>query len=279
MKQKFFDISLLKIEWGIFSIIATLIGYIIAITGVEDKYKNIFLIVSSSIFMISYIAIFLYYKFFYNRIKLKIGKVEILIKVGNIFNEEGLKVIPVNEYFDTLVDGKDIIISSSSLHGMYVKKYEKNNNLEELDNKIDEALKEYSYEENKNRKHGKKKKYEIGTTVVLGEFILTALTKFDNNNEASLSMQEYLIFLNKFWNEINRVHNGRIINVPIIGSGMSRINPVLSNQEYLEQIIWSLKTSTLITSKSRVNIIIYELEKNEISLLRLNEIFKNVNKK
>ena len=83
-------------------------------------------------------------------------------------------------------------------------------------------------------------------------------------------MQDYLKFLNDFWNEINRIHNRRIINVPIMGTGISRINPVLSEQEYLEQIIWSLKTSSLITSKSEINIIIYleHLKKNIFSEIK-----------
>lgn len=87
-------------------------------------------------------------------------------------------------------------------------------------------------------------------------------------------MQEYLKFLNDFWNEINRIHNGRVINVPIIGTGISRINPVLSEQEFLEQIIWSLKTSSLITSKSKINIIIYTGDKEKISFSELKNRFK-----
>ena len=130
------------------------------------------------------------------------------------------------------------------------------------------------YEENNQRSNGKKKRYAIGTTINIDDYILTALTKFDNENNAYLSMQEYLKFLNDFWNEINRIHNGRIINVPIIGNGISRINPVLSDQEYLEQIIWSLKTSALITSKSKINIIVYIGDKEKISFSEIKNRFK-----
>ena len=275
MKQNFFDINLVKVEWNIFSIIATITGFILAITGVPEKLKITILIISVIAFAIIYIIIFCYYKFWCKNLKLKIGKVDVTIKIGNIFKEEGLKVIPVNEYFDTLVD--DIIISNNSLHGLYVKNYQKYNNLESLDKEINNKLINYSpYEINTKRILGKQKRYNIGTTIVINDFILTALTKFNDNDEAYLSMQDYLIFLNKFWNEINRIHNGRIINVPIIGTGISRINPVLTEQEYLEQIIWSLKTSTLTTSKSRVNVIIYDLDKDKISLLRLKKIFKNM---
>lgn len=177
MKQKFLDVNLIKAEWNIFSIISTITGFILAITGIPNNYNIGILVGFIILFIIIYILIFCYYKFFCNHIELKIGKVDLNVKVGNLFKEEGLKVIPVNEYFDTQVD--DVIISQT-----------------------------------------------------------------------------------------NRIHNGRVINVPIIGTGISRINPVLSDQEFLKQIIWSLKTSALITSRSKINIIIYTEDKEKISKLK-----------
>lgn len=272
MKQKFFDLNLIKAEWNIFSIISTIAGFVLAITGVPNNWNIGILIGFIILFIIIYGIIFCYYKFWCNHIDLKIGKVDLNIKVGDLFKEEGMKVIPVNEYFDTQVD--DNIISQTSLHGMYVKEYLKYNDLESLNSKIEECLKNYKYEENLKRLNGKKKNYAIGTTININDYILTALTKFNDKNEAYLSMQEYLKFLNDFWNEINRIHNGRIINVPIIGTGISRINPVLSEQEFLEQIIWSLKTSSLITSKSKINIIVYTGYKEKISFSEIKNRFK-----
>ena len=43
------------------------------------------------------------------------------IKSGDLFEEQGFKVIPFNEYFDTQVDDK--IIANSSLNGIFIKKY------------------------------------------------------------------------------------------------------------------------------------------------------------
>ena len=272
MKQKFFDFNLIKTEWNIFSIIATITGFVLAITGVPNNWNIAILIAFIILFIIIYIGIFCYYKFWCNHIELKIGKVDLNIKIGDIFNENGLKVIPVNEYFDTQAD--DVIISQNTLHGKYIKEYLKYNDLNSLNSKIEESLLNYEFEENPHRLNGKKKRYPIGTTININDYILTALTKFDDKNNAYLSMQEYLKFLNDFWNEINRIHNGRVINVPVIGTGISRINPVLSQQEYLEQIIWSLKTSSLITSRSKINIIIYNNDKGNISFSKLKNRFK-----
>lgn len=272
MKQKFFDFNLIKTEWNIFSIISTITGFILAITGVPNNLNIIILICFLILFIIIYLILFCYYKYWCNHLELKLGKVSLDIKIGDIFKEKGMKVIPVNEYFDTQVD--DVVISRTSLHGIYVNEYLKYNDLKSLNSKIEESLAIYNYEENLNRLNGKQKRYAIGTTININDYILTALTKFNEKNEAYLSMQEYLKFLNDFWNEINRIHNGRIINVPIIGTGISRINPALSEQEFLEQLIWSLKTSAIITSKSQINIIIYTEDKEKISFSEIKNRFK-----
>ncbi|MBR5227339.1 MAG: hypothetical protein IKV94_01710 [Clostridia bacterium] len=275
MKQKFFDLNLVETEWKVFSIFATVAGFVLSILGTPKEFNIWFLIATLIVFILIYIIIFFYYRFWCTTVKLKIGKVDLTVKVGDMFNQDGMKVIPMNEYFDTQVD--DIIISQTSLNGLYVNKYSGFNNVAKLNEEISKRLKEYPFEKNNERKNGKQKKYPIGTTIVIDKFILTALTKFNEINEAHLSMQEYLNFLNNFWNEINRVHNGRVINVPIMGTGISRINPVLTEQEYLEQIILSLKTSTLITSKSKINIIVYDGDKSKISLSRLKSVFYNIN--
>lgn len=274
MKQKFIDKKLLELEWKIFSIFSTIIGFVLAIIGTPSKCNFMILIFVFIIFLIIYIGLYIYYKYKCKEIKLKIGKVDIAVKVGDIFNETGLKVIPVNEYFDTQVDDK--IIAHNTLHGMFVDKFIRRFSKKELDLKIDKELRGENYKLENERASGKKKKYSIGTTVIIEEYILSALSKFNENNEAYLSMQEYLSFLNIFWSQINRLHNGRIVNVPIMGTGMARIDPTLTPQEYLEQIILSLKTSNLITSKCKINIIIYEGDKEEISLSRLKSVFDNI---
>ena len=42
------------------------------------------------------------------QIVIKIGLTTVLVKSGDIFDEEGLKAVAFNEYFDTMVDDKVI---------------------------------------------------------------------------------------------------------------------------------------------------------------------------
>lgn len=70
------------------------------------------------------------------KIKLNIKGYDFIIKQGDIFLQEGLKVINFNEYFDTIVDNK--IIAKNSLNRKFIT--EKVKDLEKLDSTIDEQL-------------------------------------------------------------------------------------------------------------------------------------------
>ena len=107
------------------------------------------------------------------------------IKSGNIFESPELKVINFNEYFDTQVDDK--IIAKNSLNGQFIQKV-LNNNTEKLDKEIETQLKEKTVEINDNRKLGKKNKYNLGEIVVYEDYLLTSLTKFTEDNRATISL-------------------------------------------------------------------------------------------
>ncbi|MFX3637398.1 MAG: macro domain-containing protein [Candidatus Pristimantibacillus sp.] len=67
-------------------------------------------------------------------ILLTVDKSTIVVKVGDIFEENGLKVVGFNEYFDTIVSEK--IISENSLNGIYLKRFVQN--ISKLDRLIEE---------------------------------------------------------------------------------------------------------------------------------------------
>ena len=166
------------------------------------------------------------------------------VKIGDIFNESGLKVIAFNEYFDTKVD--ELIIASTSLNGKFIKNKVKNINKLDKFIKNDRCLQERVAQENQARKEGKKVKYKLGSVFLYeNEYILTAFSRFDDQNKAYLFMPDYLEFLVNFWNDIDRVYAGRSVVIPLLGSGITRFRDCLSinEQELLEIMIWSLKIS------------------------------------
>ena len=102
-----------------------------------------------------------------NRLKftnLKINNSEVDVKIGDIFQEGGLKVIAFNEYFDTLVN--EDVIASSTLNGKFIKQHIED--VDALDNAILESkhLLRRKLENDTNRTQGKTQKYRLGSIFV-----------------------------------------------------------------------------------------------------------------
>ncbi|MEX6587132.1 macro domain-containing protein [Paraclostridium bifermentans] len=273
MNISFFDGLILKIFSQVFGAISAIFSVIFIFIDIEDEYKKIALLTFIILLIIIYICIYIY-AINLKSIDIKIDRVSLTVKYGDLFYQDGLKVIPVNEYFDTIIDNK--IISTNTIHGKFIlSNYPNSQCLSTLDTKIEECLRYIPYEENNNRPEGKNKIYPISTSIeITDEYILTAFTKYDKDNIPYLNNDDYLLFLHKFWNEINRINNGRVVNIPLLGTGLSRIMPNFTEQDFLEQLIWSIKTSNLTRTRCKINIIIYNDMKDCISIFRLKNNFK-----
>jgi hypothetical protein len=226
-------------------------------------------------------VIYLILWYYYNRlksIKLSIDNSDIIIKEGDIFNQEGLKTIGFNEYFDTIVDDK--IIAKNSLNGKFINKYFSDANL------LNDYIQSYDFKEsclngeNEKRLVGNKFKFNLGTICVYNdEYLLTAFSYFDENNRAYLSMTDYLTFLLNFWDSVNVVYAQRCVSVPIFGSGITRIkgHSYISDEDLLKIMIWTFKISemkfkhpanlTIIISKDKIDRInLFELKGSKTGL-------------
>jgi hypothetical protein len=207
-------------------------------------------------------------------IHIKIGVTDIEIKTGNLFEQEGLKAVACNEYFDTEVD--DIIIVKRSLNGQVIEKYIKD--VSALDHQIetDQTLIRNISGKNENRVAGKKIKYNLGSSVLVDdEFIFTAFARFNEKNEAELTMKEYIDFLITFWNEINRLYALRTVSVPVFGSGITRFKNGFEDvdiNELLHVMIWTFKVSKIkVSYPAKLQIIIHEDKVDKINLYEIKE--------
>lgn len=204
-------------------------------------------------------------------ITLTIEESKVIIKTGDIFEQEELKVIPFNEYFDTQVDER--IIAKGSLNGKFIK-----NHIDCSVSELDDYISNYKFdaddikEVNENRTEGKKQKFEIGTVCVYGDYILAALSKFDKYNEAYLTMPEYLGFLINFWDKVNRVYALKSVSVPIFGSGLTRIkgHKVIDEQDLLKIMLWTFRISEMrFKHPAKLTIMIHEDKIDKVNLLEL----------
>ncbi|MBT2700440.1 hypothetical protein J7E79_24185 [Bacillus sp. ISL-40] len=272
LKIKIFDRILIKDFLYILSVSSVIFSFFSIIIDVSDKEKVIVGVAMTVFLLIIYLFLWIRANKL-TSVELSIDNSKVIIKIGDIFDEEGFKVIAFNEYFDTIVDNK--IISENTLNGIYIKKVV--TNIDELNTlmEIDQLLKEKIENTNENRIRGKKKRYKLGTIFRNDDFLLTAFSKFDNDNRAFLYMNDYINFLLNFWNEIDIVYSGKSVSIPLIGSGITRFKEYnnITDQELLELLLWSFKISRIkFTYPSTVTIIIHETRKDKINLFKLKEV-------
>ena len=255
---------------------ATLTAVLSAILIFID-IPNCFRITAGCFYLIILIILYLIYWKKANHqkeVSIKIGNTSIDIKAGDIFAEEGLKAIAFNEFFDTQVD--DVIISKASLNGQVIKNYLKD--IKALDNAIseDKFLQKNIIKKNVKRDVGKTTKYKLGSSVLIkDEFVLTAFSRFNDNNQAEITIQEYVNFLLSFWNEMNRLYAQRPVTVPIFGAGITRFKNGFEDidiNELLRIMIWTFKISKIkFVYPAKLTILIHESKINQVNLYEIKE--------
>lgn len=276
MKVKFFDKGIRNKFWVYFSVISGVLSFILLFNFFPDEYKDWLKYFG---LLICVILIIVYLIIWYNANNLKdinidIDGSEVSIKSGDLFKEKGLKVIPFNEYFDTIVDDK--IISNSSLNGIYIKKYFPNN-VNQLDKFIVDNSDDLDIINNQanRRLGGKSIKFKLSTIFVYEDFILTAFTKFDEHNKATLTMPEYIEFLINFWDRVNRVYAQRTVSVPVFGSGITRIkeHKNISDEDLLKIMLWTFKLSEMkFKYPAKLTIIVHKDKIGQINLFDIKSI-------
>lgn len=272
-KVKIFDRNIRKRFGIIVSGIGVVLSIVLIFVSIPEKYKILTGLIFVMILILVYLMTWLYANKLTNT-SVTIGVTSVEIKAGDIFEQDGLKAIAFNEYFDTQVDDK--IIAKKSLNGQVIDKFFTNVN--ELNQKI-EADKYLNspgniLKENIERE-GKGTRYKLGSSILVDEFIFTAFTKFSDRNEAQLTMQEYIDFLLSFWNEINRLYAQRAVTVPIFGSGITRFKNGFEDiniNELLKIMVWTFKISKIkFVYPAKLTIIIPEGRLKEINLFEIKE--------
>jgi hypothetical protein len=193
---------------------------------------------------------------------IKVRKNKIEIKVGDIFKEKGLILIPFNEYFDTEVD--DNIISKNSLHGKFLTNC-----------KIDTAKFKKDILESNDPKMLQRKETSRGVKFPLGriikyknKYLLLAFSHFDQDNKAYITRIEYEKCLATMWKELRRTYSGEPIILPLIGSGITSFVglPEKSNWDLLKCMICTLKFSNE-QFQNDIKIIVTEDVWNDLDLV------------
>ena len=111
-------------------------------------------------------------------------QLQVTVKEGDVLKEKGIIVIPVNNYFDTIVD--DVIISKKSVHGQFVLQYlAENPDVKQLNKLISDDLKKrYHRSTPTNRAIGNTASWVLGSCADIewkgNIYVLFTFTNFDN---------------------------------------------------------------------------------------------------
>jgi hypothetical protein len=267
-KVSFFDKRVFENFLKVTSYISVTLSLIVLFVDIPKDCKDLYGWIFVGLLVVIYILIWIWANTL-NKIDIKVEGSDVTIKVGDIFQQKGLKAIAFNEYFDTQVDNR--IIAENSLNGIFI-----NNHLGISVSDLDDYIRNYAFESDEfiesdpNRAQGKFDRYQIGTICMHGDYLLTAFSKFDKNNKALLTMPEYLEFLINFWDKVNNVYAQQNVSTPIFGSGITRIkgHKSISDEDLLKIMLWTFRISEMrFKYPARLTIIIHKDKINQINLL------------
>jgi len=190
-----------------------------------------------------------------SKIEVHIANSNTVIEVlfGDLFEQSGIRVIAVNEYFDSKI-GKPV--SDKSLHGIFLQKCF-GGHPEPFDKQVDAQLKEIVSSDCA-KSDGKTKIYPIGSSALIDvnddRYLVFAFAKTNPETcKAYSDVTMMWVALHELWQRARIESGGHEINLPLVGSGLSGLG--LPTRDLLNLIILSAITETKskeVTQKIRV---------------------------
>jgi hypothetical protein len=179
-----------------------------------------------------------------SRVEICVANCNTTIEVvfGDLFKQDGIRVIAVSEFFDSKL-GKPV--SDKSVHGLFLQKcfggYP-----EPFDKQVDEQLKDIECTEVE-KIEGKSKRYPIGSTALItvnqDRYVAFAFVKADLTTcKAYSDVTMMWIALHELWQRVRVECGGHAVNLPLVGSGLSGLG--LPTRDLLNLIILSAITET-----------------------------------
>lgn len=163
---------------------------------------------------------------------------KIIVEYGNIFDKyDCKKIINFDELFTTCIGEGPADIKVDTICGQFLSAHQ--------DVDFDTYIKNYGA--TKSRKHSEYRNqecYKSGSLILWNDFLLLAFTKLDKSGLGRMSCEDFLNCLNLLWQELDNHHGSKSVAMPILGSGITRLqDSSLKQQQLLDMIIASYKLS------------------------------------
>lgn len=202
--------------------------------------------------------------------RIKDTDVMVEIRIGNILKQDGAIIVGSNTTFDTSLE--DGTISKSSVQGQFTEQHF--DNVRELDQKLDQALKPVSSTATRttdDKPYGKVKEYELGTVAPI-EFggrkaYFVAIARLNSERVASSDANAFQDALPKIWNGLRSRGGMEKLVCPVLGSGYSRLK--LTRKELVQAIIRSFVVASQegkLTEKLSIVVRPEDLRQGQLSL-------------
>ena len=221
---------------------------------------TISIVVGLTILVVSFV--YAYQKLFCKKDKLELAinkRTTLYVQKENLMAVNGVKVIPVNEYFDT--HNGDGIINPSSLHGQFLSLFD--GRIDELKQKVETQLAQIQpLPSNRQRTMVPglpQVRYPLGTCIRITDngntYMLVAVTRFDQNEHVDVATEEYPEIIRKMYNAVY---------LPLIGSGISGYQ--LTNMQILDTLVQMAHNADRLAVTQGIHICIY----NDMQMESLN---------
>jgi hypothetical protein len=198
-------------------------------------------------------------------IKLALMNTCIEVAFGDLFKQEGLRAIAVNDFFDSQL-GKPV--SQNSLHGAFLK-HCFGGHPESFDCQVGQQL--ANVDSVKTAKvEGKTMRFEIGTTAMVtcndDRYLLIAFAKSDEATcKVKAEVIDMWLALHGLWERARIEAGGAPVNLPLVGSGLSGVG--LPTRDLLNLIILSAITATKIRQiTTRIRIVLHKDRFDDLDL-------------
>lgn len=216
--------------------------------------------------------------FLISRVTIKMPHIRTNINIlaGDLLSQEGCAIVPANDFFDNVVN--ESIVAAKSVDGQMIKRFW-TGNLSEMDKVTNEQLKNSPFTEVDRELPAKTRRYAVGTSVILKarddlRVIWVALTTTDiETNKTHAGIEDLQLAIRAALVSARNNGNGDVLNVPLMGGGLSRIG--MSSSFLLNLLIGIIVDESKkenITEK--INIVLTRKVISELNLLEIKKCWE-----